>query len=118
MKLDDLFPSKYLKASDLNGKAVKLIIVNVELVDIVGKGRKEDDKPVITFQRCKKELVLNITNGRTLGEHFGDETTRWIDKEIELYPDKTQFQGQIVDCLRVRVPVPAAEGDPQDDINF
>jgi hypothetical protein len=28
---------------------------------------------------------------------------------VELYPDKTNYNGQLVDCMRVRIPVPMAE---------
>ena len=118
MNIDDLFPSKYLKASDLKGRAVKVRIAGSKVVDIAGKGREEDEKLVLSFEGRKKEMVVNKTNALTIAEWLGGETDKWAGNEIELYPDKTRFQGGIVDCIRVREPAPAAEDDPQEDISF
>lgn len=125
MKLSEAFPSRFLKAQDVSAPA-RATIAGVAMEDL-GDARK----PVLTFQGRSKQLVVNLTNGRMLAAYFGDEMNAWIGKEIEIYADKTNMKGQIVDCLRVRVPqapaapfqapaqpaaAPAAAGDPNDDI--
>ena len=111
MKMSDAFPSNYLRCSDLQGREHRL---TMGLVKIEKLG--QDEKPVLYFLGKDKGCALNKTNGSVIAEAYGDESDEWQGKEIILYPDKTQFQGQLVDCIRVRVPVPAA--DAADDIPF
>lgn len=110
MKISSAFPSKFLKASDLHGKEVRVEIFDVRMEDVAGDGSEE--KPVVYFKDKQKGLVLNKTNAGKLEVHFGDDTDDWLGKTILIYPDVTQFQGKTVDCLRVRVP--AEEAKPGD----
>jgi hypothetical protein len=111
MNVNDAFPSKYLKASDLNGKKVRVMIANV-LMEEVGDG----SKPVAYFAGKQKGLVLNKTNAMIIASGYGPETASWEGAEIDLYPGKTQFNGQMVDCLKVEVP--AKHSDAGDDPGF
>ena len=61
MKANDVFPGKYLKASDLNGHEPVVTIDRVEMED-VGDGRK----PVVYFKGKEKGLVMNKTNFSTI----------------------------------------------------
>ena len=110
MTFDDMFPGKFLKAADLNGHPVKAIIERVELRDVVGQGKEQDYKPVLYFQGKQKGLILNKTNGRAITDAY-DDTEAWQGKELEIYPDRTSFQGKLVDCIRVRIPVPPEPGN-------
>ena len=114
MNINDEFPSNYLKASDLLGRTLKLIIDRVEHGD-----EKISNKPILHFQGKEKGLALNKTNAMTLAGTFGPETNTWSGQEVELFSQKVQFQNQMVDALRVRPILPALEGsDPNDDIPF
>jgi hypothetical protein len=107
MNINDAFPSKYLKATDLRGQAVKVQITHVTQ-EIVGG----ESKPVMYFAGKEKGCVLNKINSGVIASRFGDETDEWGGAELELYPDKTGYEGRIVDCIRVRLIVaPAAEGE-------
>ena len=111
MKISTAFPTKFLKASDLQGKEVKVEIDDCRMEDVAGDGSEE--KPVLYFKGKNKGLVMNKTNAGKLEVAFGDDTEHWSGRTIILYPDVTQFQGRTVDCLRVRVPAPkAADGEP------
>lgn len=114
-KASELFPSKYLKASDLAGKFVRAIIGKIEIIDVGGKGEAGDTKPVVSLKNRSKQLVLNKTNTVTLAKAFGDELDDWAGEEIEIYPDTVSMQGQIVDCIRVRKPI---EQDFDRDVDF
>lgn len=103
MKITDAFPSNYLKAADLNGRTVKVTIADCELEHL-----DDEQKPVLRFQGKQKGMVLNRTNAAVLAAALGDETGAWVGREVELYPDRTMFQGRMVDCLRLRVPAPPA----------
>ena len=113
MNINDKFPSTYLKAGDLNGKALLLSISHIEEEEIGG-----EDKAVVYFNGGKKGLVLNKTNAQMIASRYGDETDAWKDCEVELRPDKTNFQGQIVDCLRVGIPIPAATVPDDEEAPF
>lgn len=103
--------SNALKAEDLRGNEVKVIISGSEM-----KQFDNGKKIILSFKDKEKTLVLNKTNARKIGDKFGNNTDDWNGKEIILYPDKTEFQGKLVDCIRVRPSLPVADFD--DDIPF
>lgn len=113
MKIMSSFPSKYIKAADLANKEHKLVISMVKIEDVGGQG-SEEDKPVLYFVGKTKGVVLNRTNAMAIAAKYGDDTDEWADKEIIIYPDQTMFQGKMVDCIRMRVPVQAAAASDED----
>ena len=114
MNINDVFPSKYIKASDLNNKAM-LLTINSVAQETVG----DDTKPVVYFNEVKKGLVLNKTNALIVASRYGPETDGWTSAQIELYPDITSFKGQPTSCLRIRIPVaPAEPPSPEEPTPF
>jgi len=109
MNIKDAFPSNYLKSADLGGRAVRVTIDTCTMED-VGDG----EKPVLFFQGKQKGIVLNKTNASMVAELYGDETSGWAGKVVELYPDKTQYQGRIVDCIRLRGVAPPPSEEVED----
>jgi hypothetical protein len=107
MKISAAFPSSYVKAADLNGKAVRVTISHVEM-ETIG----DDRKPVLYFKQSKKGLVLNKTNANNIVFAYGDDTDDWSNKDIELYPSMVDFQGRSVEAIRVRVPRAAPAAPP------
>ena len=120
------FPSKYLKAADLNGAAVKVTIRDVQIENV---GRTQDRKPVVYFMGKDKGLVLNRVNSNKIAEIAGSfDTEDWGGTLIAIYPTETEFAGETVECIRVKAPKangtapappplpPAGGGD--DDIQF
>lgn len=123
MKLGQMFPSKYLKADDLQGRRVTLTIASVA-VETLG----DESKPVVYFVGKDKGLVLNKGNGMMIAALAGtDETDDWHGTRIRLYATPVQFQGKLVNALRVeaappeaapapaRRPQPVAVLEPHDD---
>lgn len=109
MKMSEAFPSKYLKAEQLQGKSVTLTIAGCTMDEI---GQEKERRPVVHFKGTELGLVLNKTNGGMIAAYYGDETDDWIGQKLEIYPDKTQFQGKIVDCIRVRKPIEQSSPAP------
>jgi hypothetical protein len=106
MKLNILFPSKYVKAADLNGKTVTLTIARL-VVEKLGHGAEEEKKPVLYFEKATKGLVLNRTNAMIIGALYGEETDDWTGKRISIYPTKVRAFGSMQDAIRVREEIPA-----------
>ena len=112
MKISEAYPSNYIKASDLQGKSIKMTIERVEMEDLGDDG----EKPCLFFKEAKKGIILNKTNSNRVATLYGDETDQWVGNMIEVYPDVTEYKGQTTDCVRLRAPVEQA--DQGEDIPF
>lgn len=108
MNIEAAFPSKFLKAADLQGRIAKVTIRTV-LMEEIGDGNEKKRKPILYFQGKERGVVLNRTNASLIAHFYGQDTDQWIGKEIELFTDMVPFQGRMVEALRVRVP----RGSPQ-----
>lgn len=105
--IDDLFPSKYLKASDLEDGDLEVTIDNVTVEDVGGNGKPEDHKPVATLRGLEKAWVLNRTNAGVLKAAFGGATEGWTGNDILLFPTSVSFSGRMVPAIRCRAVPPA-----------
>ena len=116
MKFDELYPSRFLKATDLD-KPLTLKIRDLEVQSLGGEGSEE--KPVLFFVGYPKGLVLNKTNAATIANIAdSDDSDDWLGIKIELYRESILMHGERKACVRVRAPrtgigvdVPDA-GDP------
>jgi len=99
MKMSEEFPSKWLKAADLQGREVKVIMSNCER-ETIG----DDQKPVLYFKGKEKGVVLNKTNAQVISDFYGDDTADWYDQPIILFSVMTEYQGRATPGLRVRIP--------------
>lgn len=103
MRINEAFPSQYIKAADLQGRDVTLIIKEVKLEDL-----GDDTKPVVYFNKTDRGLVLNRTNATTIANNLGtDEMDQWAGKAITMFPTQTDFQGRQVEAIRIRLRRPA-----------
>lgn len=108
MDINQAFPTKYLKAADLQGREYNLRIKSV-IIEDVGDG---DNKPVLYFEKTAKGVALNKTNAMAIAAAYGAETNAWIGQAVVVFPATTQFQGRTVDCIRLRPHYPQANGVP------
>ena len=100
MKIGAAFPGQYIKAADLQGKRVQVVVDRVDMEDIGG-----ETKPVLHFRGKERGLVLNKTNANAIwGINGSDDTDDWPGTSLTLYPSKTDFQGKRVDCIRIDPP--------------
>ena len=99
LKMSTAFPSNYIRAADLQGRTVRVVMRSIAMEDI-----GDDHKPVLYFQGKEKGLVLNKTNGNNISMVYGDDSDNWMGQVIELYPTMVDFQGRSVEAIRVRVP--------------
>ena len=129
-KRDEVFPSKYLTASDLKGKPVTVTIESATLDTLKTREGKEQTKTVLGFKGARKTLPLNATNWDAVAAITGeDDTERWPGHAIEIYPTTTTMQGKPVGCIRIRPPAqrelpkvkppaPPPADDVDDEIPF
>lgn len=100
MNIDEQFPSKWIKADDLQGRSVTVTIDRVEL-DQMTDGEK---KPIVYFRGKQKGLVLNKTNANNIKKLYGAQTEGWSGKQIVLFTAWVDFRGETVEAVRVRGP--------------
>ena len=106
--LEQCYGSKYLSAADLGDKKIKTRIGKIRKEPMRQQGGKpERSKFVIYFTTLDKPMVLNATNKNALVDKLGKVPANWVDAEIGLYTENTQFAGKAVKGLRLRVLGPA-----------
>lgn len=116
MNANEMFPSKYLKASDIGEHKPVVIISRIE-VEKLGQEDDADLKPVIYFKNKEKGFVCNKTNWNTIIKLYGQETEGWIGKAITLQTMEVQFKDQMTMAIRVSLikPTPVKPSQPVDD---
>ena len=107
MNIKTAFPSKWIRAADLQCRDITLTIARFSSEEEVANDGTT--KPVIFFHGTEKGLVLNVVNADTIAAIAGEETDVWIGQQITLYPTKTDFGGKRVDCIRIRDLAPAQQ---------
>jgi hypothetical protein len=101
---DQMFPSKYLKASDLEAGPVTWTISSSEVETLSYQG-KENDKVVLSFEESPKLLPLNVTNFDAVCDSTGIyDSDEWVGQKITLYATETEVKGKRFDTVRVRIP--------------
>ncbi len=108
--LELLYPSEYVKAADLRGKDVTVIIDHLEWENLVMAGGKKDRKVVVHLRsvagkRLEKRWVIGKTVLRQISAALGDEkdVSKWGGGKITMYPTTCRgASGGMVECIRVR----------------
>jgi hypothetical protein len=101
MNINDAFPSKYLKATDLPEEGSQ--VVTIEKIALEEIGRDKETKPVIYFEEFSRALVCNKTNARAIARAIGSEDfDDWVGSKINLYRADVEFQGEMVEAIRVK----------------
>ncbi len=108
MKATDAFPSKYIKAEDLQGNDVVVKITHAVVEKLNG-----EDKVIVYFAGKTKGLVCNKTNFKQIVKITGqDDTDDWTGASVCLYETMVDFQGDSVPAVRVKSP-PKKNGTQQ-----
>jgi len=98
MDINQLYPSDYLKAADLQGRDVTVTIERIEVVTMTDG----QPKPCVYFKGKQKGLLLNKTNAMNIASLYGPNTDGWVGQPIVLGTSWVDFQGKSVEAIRVR----------------
>lgn len=87
LSYDDLFPSRFLHADELDGKEWTLTIEAV-YQEKLGGGRKKKREldTIVSFKETKREYVLNPTNGAVCLALWGKYVDDWVGHRITIKP--------------------------------
>lgn len=84
---DELYPNRFIKATDFKGKNITLKMSRVQIEELeTDKGPKI--KGIISFEKTDKHWALNKTNGICLRAMFGKKVQEWVGKRVTLFPTK------------------------------
>lgn len=112
INVDKYFSSSdSLKAADIppNTKA-RVVIESCSEVEFKDNNTgKTEHKLRLSFMNQEKGLILNKTNAMTIAGLYGGDTDGWLNKEIFLYQTKVSFGDQMVDAIRVDLPMQTAD---------
>src|SRR5689334_20197284 len=116
--IDDLFPSKYLKASDVAEHDLTVTISHVKKEAMKSTEGGDEQKPVLSFQEVETGIVLHRTNADTIPKLDGPDYGQWGGKRITLYSAEVSAFGETREAIRVRskspVSAPAGQTQPTD----
>jgi hypothetical protein len=102
MHLTTMFPSKYLKASDVDARGTRFVIARVTVEEV---GPEREQKPLVYFENERRGLILNRTNGNAIADICGSEDAEdWTGHTIVLVSEPVFFAGRTNPGIRVRPP--------------
>lgn len=101
--LNDIFPSRYLKAQDLQAREW---VLTIERVEFEPMGRAREVKPVVYFVGRAKGLKLNKTMATAIAAIADSpETETWRGVVVALFPTFADFGKQTFPVVRIKAPV-------------
>lgn len=115
INMNEAFPSKWLKADDIERPTI------VTIADVTIEPIGDDErKPVIWFRGFDKGMVMNKTNANNVSGLYGPDTDAWVGKNMELTTAMVDFQGRSTRALRLYPPPRnsnPAQTSPQRPLN-
>ena len=113
MNYDQLFPARFIKAGEFQGKPVTLTVASVDREGLERDDGTEETAAILTFNEKRKngaaiQMVLNKTNAQAIFAMWPD-TEEWVGKRITLYPEPDD-SGMSDSGYRIRV-----QGSPDID---
>jgi hypothetical protein len=101
---DEVYVSKWLKASDLEEDEATFTITGSDITTFKERSGQEKQQIYLEFQETEKPLGLNKTNYSVLQSIFrSPETDDWIGKKIVVFVTQCQMpDGSMGDCIRIK----------------
>lgn len=121
MKIEQLFPSRWLHPEALNGRAVTVTIAAVTLEKVHNpQTNKAEQKPAVAFKGATKLLLMNKTQALAIARITGSgETDDWAGKRVTLSAAIAPNGKQTIAISPVPdagpIPNPDADANPYPD---
>ena len=113
MLVKDMYPSAYIKATDLvesDQPEPVLQISDCTMEEMPAfEGEEPETLPVLGFTNSNKKMVLNKTNASMIAFLHGEETDGWRGKLIQLHTPPVPFRGVTKPGIRVKDKVPSGQ---------
>jgi hypothetical protein len=95
MKINDMFPSKYVRGEDLNGKSFIVTIAHIEAeVMRPNPASPEVTKFVLYTQEGKKGIVLSKVLAQQIAKILqADDTDAWTGKKVAIFGEAVTVAG-------------------------
>ena len=104
LHVDLMFPSRYLRAVDFEGKPVTLTSAEVVKDKVQMATGQKAEKYILRFRETEKELILNKTNAKAVAKVLSEmKAINWPGERITLKPSSCEAFGEIVPCIRVEM---------------
>lgn len=92
------------------GKDMILTIKNVTKEMVMGSDGKKEELMVMYFLEPVKPMIVNSTNAKTIEKLYHSPYIEdWAGRKVQLFSEKVRAFGDVVDALRIRPKIPAAE---------
>jgi hypothetical protein len=92
--------SSYLKAEDIGTDMPTFTMTSADVKTF----DDNSSKVVVEFNETDKVLPLNKTNATAIAGLYGLDTDAWINRQIMLFTMPVEFNGKMVEAIRVRAP--------------
>lgn len=106
--INDLFPSPYIAAADVENKPV-VTIKQFTKKTMKNRDGEDEVKPVIYFNELEKGMVLNKTNADIIASLYGGVLEEWIGERIQLHAVMVEAFGKRALAIRVAEQKPVAD---------
>lgn len=118
-RVSDVYSGDYVTAAELpTGRRIPAIVTAVAIEAV---GQEQQQKLCLELRNpdgraWPRRLVLNKTNAMIMASAFGDDTRDWPSKAIEVWTEPVNFQGKIVQGIRLNVATSAPAANGHDNI--
>lgn len=104
--INAIYPSKYLKGSDVGPEGKVLTIKSVSVENVARPNDPPDVKPVLAFKGTDKKLAVGKQVAQVIARISGSEDTdNWANTRLRVYFDENvSYGGRVTGGIRVSTP--------------
>lgn len=112
MKLNDMFPPKYVTGADLGGRSFVVTIARIQRESMRPNAQSpEVEKYVLYTVEGKRGIVLGKPLALQIAQALGsDDTDDWCGKKVVIYPQPVTVAGVLRLAVRARAHYTSEEG--------
>ena len=87
--VESVYPSPWIKAEDLQGRAIRVTIQSVDVQEFRQRDGSRKAAIVLSFERAHKALICNVTQARAVAAILGTELlAEWPGHAVTLAPSR------------------------------